>query len=260
MNDYDLYNVDSIVDYFNIDEMKRIISSQINTDDEFSACSTMIDHLQPLYNRYRNISVDPVHGITVDDVEECRRRFNAISFMFINAICNKFGITVSDSWLENASDDAISLMTLYLYTFFVVDFKTVLSEVLENYITANIDDLVTAFDSSAKNQKDNIYRKILESKYSTICVNIFDVIYYILDTIDVEDYFEYAPEDYMPLPYLTEMFEEGNLEGDFTTNIFEMVKNNVSLKSVIAFDVVAYLKTNYSINKGDVEDDDKSVK
>lgn len=248
MNDYDLYNVDSIVDYFNIDEMKRIISSQINTDDDFSVCSTMIDHLQPLYNRYKNISVDPTHGITIDDVEECRRRFNAISFMFIDAICKKFGIRVSDFWIENASDDAISLLTLYLYTFFIIDFKTVLSEVLENYIIANIDDLVTAFDTSVKNQKDNVYRKTIEPKYASLCINIFDVIFYILDNIDVEDYFEYAPEDYIPIPYLKEMFEESNLEGDFTTKIFEMVKGNVSLKSILAFEIVAYIKTSHSIN------------
>lgn len=259
MNDYDLYNVDNVVDYFNIDEMKRIISSQITTNDDFSVCSTMIDHLQPLYNRYKNISVDPTHGITVDDVDECRRRFNAISFMFIDAICKKFGIHVSDFWLENASDDQIALLTLYLYTFFVIDFKTVLSEVIENYINANIDDLLSNFETSPKAQKDNVYKKSIDPKFAVLCINIFDVIFYILDNLDAETYFQYAPEDYLPLPYLTEMFGDCNIEGDFTGKIFEMAKNNVSLKSILAFEVVAYIKTAHSLTKEDKTNDNKSI-
>ena len=70
-----------------------------------------------------------------------------------------------------------------------------------------------------------------------------------LDNLDTETYFEYAPEDYIPIPYLTEMFEDNKIEGDFINKIFEMVKNNTSLKSIVAFEVVSYIKTTHSLIK-----------
>ena len=259
MNDRDFYNTDSIIDYFDLNEMRRIIKEQITDEDDFSVCNTVVDHLQPLYNKYKTIDVNIDNGITIEDVEECHRRYNAISYMFIDAISKKFGIHLSEFWLDEASDDDIALVTLYLYTYFVVDLKMVLVEVLTNYIDANIDELVNEFESSAKNQKDAVYmayKDTMDPKHAVVCGNIFDVLYHILDTITVEEFFQYSPMDYIPLSYLTEMFEECKIEGDFTDSIFALVKGNSSLKSIIAFEIISHAKNMFKLNKEESDNED----
>lgn len=243
-------NVDSVIDYFNLDEMNRIIQEQVMGEDNFSVCTTMTDHLKPLYDRYKIIQVNEKEGITPDDVEECHKRFNAICAMFMTSISKKFHMELNDTYIENTSDDELALTALYMYTYFIIDFKTILTDVLINYIDANVDTLASMFENNMKTQKDAVfmaYKNILNPKYALICGNIFDVIYYILDSINVDEYFKYSPMDYLPSAFLERMYEDTNLSGDFTDKIFEMIKSNTALRSLIAFEIISNAKRMYKV-------------
>lgn len=251
MSGYNNINADSVVDFFNLDEMNRIIQEQIIGEDDFSVCTTMTDHLKPLYDRYKNINVDVKNGITSDDVDECHKKFNAICMMFITAINKKFNISLDDTFVENASDDEMALVSLYMYTYFVIDFKTILTDILINYMDANIETLSSMFENALKTQKDAVfmsYKSTLDPKYAVVCGNIFDVIYYILDSLTVEDYFKYSPMDYLPSAFLNKLFEECTLCGDFTDKIFAMVKANSALRSFLAFEITSHVKRSFKLN------------
>ena len=242
---------DNIIDCFNIDDMKGIIDDQINSNTDYSECGVIIDHLKPLYAKYKSIEVDVKKGITEDDVIECKNRFNIISLLFCSAICNKFNVTVDEFWLENASDNEKFLLTIYLYTYFVVDFKTILIDIIINYINENYKTLASVFEGDQKNQKgatfNSLKGRLTNDAYAVICANIYDVIFYVLDTLDCEAVLNYSPEDYIPATEFKKMYSDGIIGGTFNESIFALVKRNATLKNSIAFEVISYIKTNYKV-------------
>lgn len=252
MDNFELIKQNEILDYFDIDEMKRVINDQILNKTDYAECGIVVDHLKPMYARYKNIHEDSNEGITADDVVESKEQFNMICAIFIDAICTKFGLTIDDFWYENASADDLCLLTLYLYTFFVVDFKMVLKNVLINYIEANTKTVYEIFEGNQTNTKGATYNALkneIEPEYALICANIYDAILYVLDTIDNDEIFQYAPEDYEPVGLLREMLDDGHLYGEFSENIFNIVKTNSSLKSSLAFEIITYFRSSHSLNK-----------
>ena len=250
MDNFELINQNEILDYFSIDEMKRVVNDQILNKTDYAECGIIVDHLKPMYARYKNIQVDTVAGITPEDVEESKEQFNIICAIFIDAICTKFGIQIDDFWYENASADDLCALTLYMYTFFVVDFKMVVKNILINYIETHSESIVEMFDANQTNTKGATYNALkneLSGDYALISANIFDTILYVLDTIDAEDVFKYAPEDYEPVGSLREMFDEGRLSGEFNEKIYEIVKSNSALKSSLAFEIISYFREAHSV-------------
>ena len=250
MDNFELINQNEILDYFSIDEMKRVINEQILNKTDYAECGIIVDHLKPMYARYKNIHVDINAGITPEDVVESKEQFNMICAIFIDAICTKFGIQIDDFWYENASADDLCTLTLYLYTFFVVDFKMVLKNILINYIEANASTIANLFDAGQTNTKGATYNALkseLTPEYALICANIFDAILYVLDTMDTEDILKYSPEDYEPVNTLREMLEEGHIFGEFYENIYDIVKNNSALKSSLAFEIITYFRESHHI-------------
>lgn len=249
MDNFALMEYDNILDYFNVEDLQRVINEQINGDIDYSDCSMIIDHYKPVYAKYNEVKVDPEKGITLEDVAHAKNRFDIITLIYMNSICNKFGIDINDFWLENACDNDRFLLTLYLYTFFVVDLKTVLIDIIINYINTNIESLATMFEVDQKNQKGATFNvlktELSDERYAVICANIFDVILYTLDTIECGDVFDYAPADYVPVSMLKEMFENGDLGGNFNEGLYSVVKANDTLRMALGFEICLYIREHY---------------
>lgn len=249
-DNYNLIEADDILDYFDIDQMNEIVSDQITNASDYSVTGVIIDYLKPLYAKYKSIEPDIEKGIDYTKMTDCTEKFNIIVLMFTDAICNKFSISIDEFWLDNASDDDKFLLALYLYTFFVIDFKTVITDICTNYIDNNTEALGTMLDSD-KTQKSGTYNAILEitgnKNYAAICSNIFDAIYYIFDTLNVDNVFDYITEDYLPAEELKPMFEDGTISGDIPTSILNIIKDNSTLRSAVAFDVISYIKTFHKV-------------
>jgi hypothetical protein len=256
VDNYNLIEADDILDYFDIDQMTEVINDQITNASDYSTCGVVIDYLKPLYAKYKSITPDIEKGIDEIKMNECTDKFDIIVLMFTDAICNKFNISVDEFWLDNASDDDKFLLALYLYTFFVIDFKTVITDICINYICKNMDSLGNMLNSE-KTQKSATYNAILtiteNSNLAAITSNIFDAIYYIFDTITIDNIFDYTPEDYLPVNELQPMFENGTLGGDAITKILECVKTNSTLRSAVAFDIVSFIKTEFAVKKTEEE-------
>ena len=86
MDNFELINQNEILDYFSIDEMKRVINDQILNKTDYAECGIIVDHLKPMYARYKNIHVDVDAGVTPEDVEESKEQFNMICAIFIDDI------------------------------------------------------------------------------------------------------------------------------------------------------------------------------
>lgn len=250
-DNYNLIEADDILDYFDIDQMTEVINDQITNASDYSVCGVVIDYLKPLYAKYKSIEPDMAKGIDFTKMSDCTEKFNIIVLMFTDAICNKFGVAIDEFWLENASDDDKFLLALYLYSFFVIDFKTIITDICINYIDKNSETLGTMLDSD-KTQKSGTYNSVLSitnnKNMAAICSNIFDAIYYIFDTLNLDTLFDYTPDGYLPAEELKPMFEDGTLGGDIYSNILGCVKNNSTLRSAVAFDVNSYIKTTYKSN------------
>lgn len=255
-DNYNLIEADDILDYFDIDQMTEVVNDQIINASDYSTCGVVIDYLKPLYAKYKSIEPDIEKGIDYAKMTDCTERFNIIVLMFTDAICNKFGISIDEFWLDNASDDDKFLLALYLYSFFVIDFKTVVTDISINYIEKNSDVLGGMLDSD-KAQKSGTYNAILEitgnKQYAAICTNIFDAIYYIFDTLDNDTVFDYTPEDYLPAEELKPMVENGTVGGEILPNILKCIKNNSTLRSAIAFDIISYIKVIYKTKTSEGE-------
>lgn len=252
MDNYNLTEADDILDYFDIDRMTEIVNDQIINATDYSTCGVVIDYLKPLYAKYKEIHPDIENNIDAVKYGDCTEKFNIIVMMFADAICNKFNVDIDDLWLETASDDDKFLLTLYLYSFLVIDFKTVMTDICINYIDKNYDTIGDMLDSE-RTQKSATYNALLtitdNSKLAIIGSNIFDAIYYILDNLTMESMFEYMPEDYLPMNELKEYFENGTVGGDIYSRILGYIKENSTLRSSMAFDIISYIRTEYKVNK-----------
>ena len=250
MDNYNLTEADDILDYFDIDRMTEIVNDQIVNSTDYSACGVVIDYLKPLYAKYKEIHPDIETGMDAAKYSDCTEKFNIIVLMFADAICNKFSISIDEFWLDNASDDDKFLLILYLYSFFIIDFKTVVTDICINYITKNYDSLGDMLDIDKTNKSatyNAIYNITNNAKLASICSNIFDVIYYIFDTLNIDTMFEYMPEDYLPMVELKSYFENGTVGGDIYPKMLEVIKNDSSLRSAMAFDIISYIKLEYKV-------------
>ena len=252
MDNYNLTEADDILDYFDIDRMTEIVNDQIINATDYSTCGVVIDYLKPLYAKYKTIQPDMENNMDAVKYGDCTEKFNIIVMMFADAICNKFDVDIDDLWLDSASDDDKFLLTLYLYTFLVIDFKTVMTDICINYIDKNYETIGDMLDSE-KSQKSATYNALLtitgSPKLAIIGSNIFDVIYYIFDILNMDTLFEYMPEDYLPMNELKEYFENGIVGGDIYSKILSYIKSNSTLRSSMAFDIISYIRTEYKTNK-----------
>lgn len=249
-DNFELIKNNEILDYFDIDEMKRVVEDQILNKIDYAECGIIIDFLKPMYAKYKSIEVDAATGVTPEDVVEAKEKFNIICLIFITAICKKFNIVIDDFWYENASENELCILTLYLYTFFVVDFKVVLKNIIINYIEDHAEVMAKMFelsDTAAKSATFNALKQEMEFFYAIICTNIYDAILYVADTIETDDIFKYAPEDYAPVPMLKSMFEDGKIGGEICEGIYKVLKKNANLKNTLAFEIITYFRQAHGI-------------
>lgn len=253
-DNYNLIEADDILDYFDIDQMREVVNDQITSASDYSTCGIIIDHLKPLYAKYYSIKPDLEMGIDENKYADCTEKFNIIVLMFAEAICKKFGINIDEFWLENASDNDKFVLILYLYTILVIDYKSIITDICINYIEKNKESLATMMNSE-RSQKSGTYNAIesytKDTNLAIICDNIFDIIYYIFDTLNNDTVFDYTPEDYLPIGEIKSLVEDGIIIGDIFPSILKDIKNNATLRSAIAFDIISYIKVGYSTKESE---------
>ena len=137
-----------IIGNFSISELKTLFEEQIENADEDYITSPK-DHFQPIYNIY--LSLDKMVDEDQDDIAIAKEKFIKICRMIIDLICDKFEFDIDPDYLDdNASK--VPGICFALYTFFVLDFYTIVSEILTTYIKDNLLELYSVFTFTLQNK------------------------------------------------------------------------------------------------------------
>ena len=250
--EYSMDGVEDLLDFFNLEETEKIIRDHILNPEDYGIGQS-IDYYRPYYVKYQQIHVDIDKGITENDVKICRERAKIIALMFISAISQKFNLDVDDEWLDNMSESELQGVTLILYSFFILNLREILIEVMTKYIDINHEELAKSFDDNPKTNKDATYislKKVLPSDFVVISSNIYDVCYLILDRMNEEQFIEYIDADNEIQETILSFFQDGHITGNFIDSIDNMIRSNASgLKSSLSFEILAYIINTYSTDK-----------
>lgn len=234
--------VSDILDMFNIEEISKLLDQQITIDNESEILSHQIDHFKPLYYKYKRIMETEENDAEVK--ESAKERFMTICFLFLSKLCNKFNITVDDTWKDDHYED-IPGFTMALYSFFILDLPSNVYDVCLNYLKANLTYIYNTFEDK-KNKKDAstlVNKKILPPELAIVVSNIYDVTSWILGQLSEEQYLEYMNQDYVPIKLIKKLFEDGVMAGEFMDGINNIYSSNISLKSDTCFKIITNIKT-----------------
>ena len=116
-----IYEVSEILDFFNLQEITKLLTSQIQIDSSSSIITQSSDHFKPLYYKYQSIMNTESNSDEIK--EETDKKFMDICNIFLNLICNKYGIDIDETWKDDHYAD-IPALTMALYSFFVFDSST----------------------------------------------------------------------------------------------------------------------------------------
>lgn len=242
MADIPLIEVSEIIDSFDLTEVAAVINSQISVDDdEMQYTTPQIDHFKPVYVAYKRIINNP--NVDPDDIEEAKERFYNICTIILNLIEKKFEFSIDDEWL-NGHMSSIPAITLAFYSFFVIDFYYNMVEVVQNYIVSHMSDLVKTF-AECRSKKDAATianRKHLSLEMTIIAANIFDVVDWILNYLDIDAYFDCMDPGYKALMAIKALYDNGVSDGDFVKAIHGIYKGSISLRAQLGTDILARIK------------------
>ena len=241
MADRAYLDLSDVIETFDLEETRRLLDSQLEAlhDD---VCEGMIDNFKILYQRYASIR-DNEGMQNPDVVDEAQEAFFNICDMFVTRIGEEFDFTVDDAYRDTHYQDIPSL-ALTFYLFFVLDLRSNLYNVLLTYISKNMDVVVTQFEElrSRKDSISEVNRKLEDQNVALVASNIYDVVDWVMDNIDPEEYFSCMEPDYVALAPVKKMFDDGIMNGNFVESIRDILKENISMKGRVCFDIVCRLK------------------
>lgn len=240
MNEGVFIEVSDILDSFDLAEIQKLISEQINTNYTSDEYTPTIDFFKPLYYNYAKLSK---YDIDEDTRKQAESKFYMICFSLLRAILSKFDIEIDHDWLSDHYSD-IPGITIAFYSFFVLDFNTNLYELLVNYINTNSVEISKIFESLKikKDASSMSNRKNLSNQMALIISNIYDISDWIFQALTEQDYFEYLNNSYVPVRFLSEMYKDDRISANFAAVIYNIFHSNITLKSEICFKYISQVK------------------
>ena len=246
--EYSMDGIEDLLNFFDLKETEKVIRTQI-LNSEYGI-TEVVDYYRPYYAKYQEIQVDIDAGITEDIVRECKQKAKLIALMFISAISEKFNLSVDEVWLDEMPENELQAVTLVLYSFFVLNLKEILLEVMTKYIDINHEELAQSFDNNPRNNKDATFgtlKKNIPMDFTVIGSNIYDVCYLILDRLNEEQFIDYIDQDNELQEPIKRYFLDGYIQGNFLDAIDEMLRDsNNGLKSQLSFGMLSYIMNTYA--------------
>lgn len=243
INDETIMSSYEVLDLFDTSEVQELINEQIpieNTNDTFLNVSR--NYFAPIYIQYKRSLSNTLEEL----VPEINKRFYDICNLYIERICKKFELELDKDWVNDNIND-LPAITITLYSFFYLDFKSNLQEVLLRYIIKNKSELYKAFEN-CKGRKDAtsiLYKKSnIDDKLSLLLANIYNVNRHILNQIETDEYLELLGDNECSCRVISNLMKQSILVGDFINVIREIYDNNIPLKSNIGFEIIEKLKNN----------------
>lgn len=243
-----IMDITEILEFFDITEMRNLIYEQIPLENEGDVfLSANVNYFQPIYADYQN----SIQNSPEEFHQEIIEKFQQICMIYINRICKKFSLTIDTNWLEE-NCVRIPVITMALYSFFILDFASNLQEAMLKYILQHKSELYKIFEN-LKNQKDSSTivdkKQISDEEISLIASNIFSITTYILqDMMELNDFLELT-SDSTTGTAVKNMINESILAGNLMESIQEIYEANMQIRSNIGFEIVCKLKEQYKIKE-----------
>lgn len=247
MTDRTIADVSEILGEFDINEIRKMIRLQIPSNNtESTTRSITTDYFKPLYHKYKR-------AIKYGDEEvsdEARIRFHDICMEIINQICTKFSLGIDESFLETHTDK-LHMITMSLYSVFVLDFVRNLQTAITITIQKDIEQICELF-KEIKSKKDSatiINKKMMSDTDSIIASNIYDITKWVLENIDEDTFLDIINDGDACGSIIQSMYNDGTLSGTFMNEIRTIYSNDISLRSQIGFEVVCDMRSKYKNTK-----------
>lgn len=242
MTDRAIADVSEILGEFDIDEVRKLIRSQIpldNTSDSTRSITT--DYFKPLYHHYKNAMQNGNEEVK----DAAQDAFRTICMEFINQMSNKFGFCIDDTYLDTRADK-LHTITMVLYSVFVLDFSKNLQEILATVINKDKAQLYEVF-KDMKSKKDGstiTNKKNMNEEDAIIASNIFNITHYVLENMEEEYFLELLDEDECS-KVVRAMYKDGIMTGGFMNAIRTIYSNDIPLRSSICFEIVCDIREKY---------------
>lgn len=247
-----LIQVSDIFNTFDLEEIKCMLEDQILSEESEYNNDIPNDYYKPLYVSYCNIFNDD--SIDEDVKRNITSRFYEICKLFIDILSKKYEFVIDEDWIEENISN-LKPISLALYSFFIIDYKTIVTQIIINYINKHHKDIYTMFDS-LKAKKDSstlANKKNFPVEFNVIASNIHIISEWILDTIeDNEELFKYIDKDYTFYPIIKKMIDEGYMRGRIYYNFSKVFKKSLTLKGEIALDVISSIRNKFENNNLEV--------
>lgn len=232
--------ISEIMDSFDLTEVRKMIQEQLGALDD-DPCDFIVDNFKILHQTYASVKKNR-EDLTDDEFAEVEDRFFDICEIFIEEICDKFGLSMDGEYMESHHRD-LPAVCLCLYLFFVLEFKSNVYSVLRRFIKQNKDEIAQAFEE-AKSKKDasTLANKSIEDETVALIVsNIYDIVEWTLEQITPDTYLEIVDKS-VAYQTIQPLYEAGVLTGNFADEISDIMKSNIALRGRICFDLMCNLK------------------
>lgn len=252
MTDRTIADISEILGDFNLVEIRKMIQSQIPTDNVSESTRTVVtDYFKPLYHKYKR-------AIKYGDEEvsdEAQMRFHEICMEFINQICTKFSLGIDEIFLETHGNK-LHMITMALYSVFVLDFVRNLQTALTIMIQKDMDQICELFKET-KSKKDSatlVNKKMMTEPDAIVASNIYDITKWVLEQMDEDTFLDLINDGDACSSIVQEMYTDGTLNGDFMTVIRSIYSNDITLRSQIGFEIICEIRNKYkNTNKGETD-------
>ena len=239
-------SVDGLYNYFDTNEIKKLIDDYISTD-EFEPSSSLNEYINPLFDKYKDISSSD--SLDSEEKANYSYKFKIICTLIIDAICNKFELSIDEGWFEDLDNSELQTMTIILYSFFISNLFEILIEAIIGFIVNHINELSELYGQDIKTKHGSDYitlEKTVISKYAIVGASVFDVCLYALDNMSEEEFFAHINPDYECLDRIVQLYDDGHMSGNFLDSIIGILKaNSNKLLSKLAFEIISIIRRDY---------------
>lgn len=234
-------DLSEVMDTFDADETARLLDAQLEAVSNDS-CEGLTDNFKLLYVRYASIR-DGDTAMNPDDFDLLTVKFQDICKIFLTRITDYFNISIDEEYLADHIANLPSVALAY-YLFFVLDLRSNLFNVLLSYISSHLDEIAGQFEElrERRDSISEINRTMNDQKVALVCSNIYDVVDWAMEQMDVDDFFSHMEKGYYVLGPMKNMYDKGYMDGAFLDRLRELVKENITMKARICFDIICRLK------------------
>ena len=229
--------------YQSIDFKYSLIIEQIeNKDDNYTTMKiNILAEMEEIFNELKDLTYSGDDDST--EIDNAKEYFYKLCLGIVHAIEEKYNIDADDVYITETNDRLLGVCKA-LYSFFVLNTKDIISGILSGYIRNNLFELYEVFKgvSQSKDSVSLSNKKVFSEGMTLILSNIYDIADYVLSHLDYKSADEYIKNNFPPYEVIKSLYKADMLDGDYMRSFADIFKMNITLKSMVCFDIMSMIK------------------